>query len=90
MNDEKWRQGVARDAGRIEAARGAKRSLLVQTAYLGTLSVLFLAPLIGGAYLGRWLDGMNEAYTTRWTINLIVLGLALGVFNVWQFIKRYW
>lgn len=90
MNDEEWRQGVARDAGRIEAARKAKRSLLVQTAYLGTLSVLFLVPLVGGAYLGRWLDGMNAGYTTRWTINLIVLGLALGVFNVWQFIKRYW
>lgn len=90
MNDEKWRSGVARDVERLETAKKSKRSLLAQTAYLGTLSVLFLAPLIGGAYLGRWLDGMNEGYTTRWTINLIVLGLALGAFNVYQFIKRYW
>jgi ATP synthase protein I len=90
MNDEKWRHDVARDAERLEAADKAKRSLLAQTVFLGTLSVLFLAPLIGGAYLGRWLDGMNPGYTTRWTINLIVLGLALGAFNVYHFIRKHW
>ncbi|WP_126444986.1 AtpZ/AtpI family protein [Sulfuricystis multivorans] len=90
MNDEKWRSDVARDVERLETAKQAKRSLLAQTAYLGTLSILFLTPVIGGAYLGRWLDGMNEGYTTRWTINLIVLGLGLGAFNVYQFVKRHW
>jgi len=26
----------------------------------------------------------------RWTINLIILGLAVGVFNVYVFIRKYW
>lgn len=90
MTDEKWRHGVARDAERLETADKAKRSLLAQTVFLSTLSVLFLVPLIGGAYLGRWLDSMNPGYTTRWTINLIVLGLALGAFNVYAFIRKHW
>ncbi|MBK6277881.1 MAG: AtpZ/AtpI family protein [Gammaproteobacteria bacterium] len=54
------------------------------------MSVLFLAPLLAGAYLGRWLDSLGEGYTVRWTVNLILLGLALGVFNVYLFIRKYW
>lgn len=90
MNDEKWRTHVGRDAARIKAAERAGRSLLAQTVFLGTLSVLFLLPLIGGAYLGHWLDTLNEGYSVRWTINLIVLGLALGALNVYLFVRRYW
>jgi ATP synthase protein I len=90
MNDEKWRNEVDRDAERLKGAEREHRSLLGQTVFLGTLSVLLLAPLIGGAYLGRWLDGMNEGYSVRWSINLIILGLACGVFNVFVFVRKYW
>ena len=90
MNDERWRQDVARDTRRLAEAERGRRSLLAQTVFLGTLSVLFLQPLIGGAYLGRWLDGLHEGYSVRWTVNLILLGLALGVLNVYLFIRRHW
>lgn len=90
MNDEQWRQDVARDTRRLAEAERDRRSLLAQTVFLGTLSVLFLLPLIGGAYLGRWLDGLHEGYSVRWTVNLILLGLALGVLNVYLFIRRHW
>jgi ATP synthase protein I len=81
---------VARDTRRLAEAERSRRSLLAQTVFLGTLSVLFLLPLIGGAYLGRWLDGLHEGYSVRWTVNLILLGLALGVLNVYLFIRRHW
>ena len=90
MNDEKWRKRVGRDVARIQRAEREARSLLAQTVFLGTLSALFLLPLIGGAYLGRWLDGLNEGYSVRWTINLIVLGLAFGVLNVYLFVRKHW
>lgn len=90
MNDEQWRRDVARDTRRLAAAERGRRSLLAQTVFLGALSVLFLSPLIGGAYLGRWLDGLHEGYSVRWTVNLILLGLALGVLNVYLFIRRHW
>lgn len=90
MNNEKWRKGVARDAHRLKTAERGRRSLLAQTVFLGSLSVLFVAPLLGGAYLGRWLDGLSEGYSVRWTINLIVLGLAVGIFNVYFFIRKHW
>lgn len=90
MNDEKWRREVHRDSKRFKGAERERRSLLAQSVFLGTLSVLFLVPLIGGAYLGRWLDGLSEGYSVRWTINLIILGLAVGVFNVYVFIRKNW
>jgi ATP synthase protein I len=52
--------------------------------------VLFIVPLLAGAYLGRWLDSQGDGYTVHWTMNLIILGLALGIFNVYFFIRKYW
>lgn len=52
MNDQEWRNGVGRDAARLKAAEKERRSLLGQTVFLGTLSVLFLVPLIGGELTG--------------------------------------
>lgn len=90
MNNQRWRRCVDRDARRLGGAERERRSLLVHTVFLGTLSMLFLAPLVGGAYLGRWLDGLGAGYSVRWTLNLILLGLALGVLNVYLFVRRYW
>ena len=90
MNDQKWRRGVERDADRLSKAGRSQRTLLAQTVFLGTLSVLFLLPLIAGAYLGRWLDSLSEGYSTRWTVSLIVIGIAAGAFNVYQFIRKHW
>jgi len=90
VNDEKWRQEVDRNSERLKQAERGRRSLLAHTVFLGSLSVLFLAPLLAGAYLGHWLDSLGEGYTVHWTVNLILLGLAAGVFNVYFFIRKYW
>ena len=90
MNEEQWRHRVERDAARLKTAEREGRSLLAQTVFLGTLSAIFLLPLVGGAYLGRWLDSLNEGYSVRWTVNLILLGLALGALNVYLFIRKNW
>jgi len=90
MNDEKWRRDVERHARRLKEGERGRHSLLAQTVFLGTLSVLFLAPLVAGAYLGRWLDGLSEGYSIRWTMSCIFIGIALGAFNVYQFIREHW
>ena len=90
MNEEQWRHRVERDAARLKTAEREGRSLLAQTVFLGTLSAIFLLPLIGGAYLGHWLDSLNEGYSVRWTVNLILLGLALGALNVYLFVRKNW
>jgi ATP synthase protein I len=84
---ERLKDEVAKQAKRMEQAERERRTILAQSVYLGTLGLLFIVPLVAGAYLGRWLDGLYEGYSIRWTMSLIVLGLIVGMVNVYLFLK---
>ncbi|MCK5354567.1 MAG: AtpZ/AtpI family protein [Methyloprofundus sp.] len=73
---------------RIKKARHEQSSILAQTLYLGTLGLVLILPIIGGAYLGLWLDSMAAGYSMRWTISLLLLGLLIGAINVYLLIKQ--
>lgn len=88
MTDEQLRKAVERQVKRMKRADKERSSLLAQTVYLGSLALLFVLPIVAGAYLGNWLDGMAEGYSMRWTLGLILLGLILGVANVYLFIRE--
>jgi len=82
------RRQVERQARRMQKAERERPTLVSQTIYLGTLGLIFVLPVIGGAYLGQWLDGMSAGYSSRWTLSLIVLGVCTGVLNVYLFIRE--
>ena len=84
---KRLREDVERQAKRIDKARRERRSVIAQTVYLGTLGLLLVLPAVGGAYLGHWLDGLTAGYSIRWTISLIVLGVAIGALNVYLFVR---
>lgn len=86
-NHEELKQRVSKQVARIRKAERDRPTLLAQTVYLGTLGVLLVAPVIVGAYLGRWLDGLVEGYSLRWTLSLILVGVAVGAFNLYRFIR---
>lgn len=88
MNDERLRKAVEQQVKRMQRADRERPSLLAQSVYLGTLTLLFLLPVIVGAYLGTWLDDMAQGYSTRWTMGLIVVGLIVGAVNVYIFIRE--
>jgi len=46
---------------------------------------LFVIPVVAGAYLGRYLD-TRYASNISWTITLIIIGVAVGIYNAWHFI----
>lgn len=83
-SNEQLSQKVQQQARRMQKAEQEKRSLLAESLQVGSLGLVLVVPVIAGAYLGNWLDGMSENYSSRWTISLIVLGLALGAFNVFR------
>lgn len=87
-NHDQLKQRVAKQVDRMRQADKDRPTLLAQTAYLGTLGLLLVVPVIAGAYLGRWLDGLVEGYSLRWTISLIIVGVALGMFNVYLYIRE--
>jgi ATP synthase protein I len=87
-NDDELKQHVSKQVTRMQQAEKDRPTLLAQTAYLGTLGLLFVVPVILGAYLGRWLDGLVEGYSLRWTISLILVGVGIGAVNAYLFIKE--
>jgi ATP synthase protein I len=82
------RTAVEREAGRLQRAERERSRLIAQTVYLGSLALMFVVPVVAGAYLGRWIDGMFAGYSIRFTISLIVLGVALGAVNVYLFVRE--
>ena len=87
-NHDELKQRVSKQVDRMQKADKYRPTLLAQTAYLATLGLLLVIPVIGGAYLGRWLDGFVEGYSMRWTLSLIIVGVAVGAINVYLFIKE--
>ena len=79
---------VDKQARRMKQAERDRASLLRQSAYLGVLGLLFVLPVIGGAYLGRWIDGLLAGYSVRWTLSMIFLGIVVGAVNVYLFIRE--
>jgi ATP synthase protein I len=84
---ERLRKQVERQARRMKQADRDRPTLLAQTAFIGTLGLLFVLPVVAGAYLGRWLDGLVAGYSIRWTLSMIFLGVIIGAINVYLFIR---
>jgi ATP synthase protein I len=81
-------QRVRRGAERLARAERDRHTVLGQTMYLGSLGLVFVAPVVLGAYLGRWLDQMAEGYSMRWTLSLLFAGLVFGAVNVYLMVRE--
>lgn len=88
LQPEKLRREVERQAKRMQKAEREQPTLIGQTIYVGTLGLLLVLPVVGGAYLGHWLDSLVEGYSMRWTLSLILLGVIIGAINVYLFIRE--
>jgi ATP synthase protein I len=87
-DQDELRVSVEKQVKRMKLAEEGRRTLLAQAIHLGTLGLMFVLPVIGGAYLGRWLDGFVEGYSIRWTLSLILLGLLIGAINVYLLMRE--
>ena len=72
----------------MQKAERERSTLLSQTIYIGTLGLLFVLPVVAGAYLGSWLDSLAAGYSMRWTLSMIFLGVIIGAINVYLFIRE--
>ena len=87
-SENQLKEEVTKQIRRMKQAEEDRPTLLRQTVYLGTLGLLFVVPVIVGAYVGRWLDGLVPGYSMRWTLSLIVLGVGIGAMNVYLNVKE--
>ncbi|RRJ84130.1 AtpZ/AtpI family protein [Aestuariirhabdus litorea] len=86
---DKLKHRVEQQAQRIHKAESERSSLLAQTVFIGTLGLLFVVPMVAGAFIGAWIDHQSSGYSASWTLNLVVLGTLLGGINVCLFIRRH-
>lgn len=88
QNGDRLRESIEKQALRMAKAERERPTLLGQTVFLGTLALLLVLPMVCGAYLGHWIDSLLPGYSYRWTLSLLLLGLMLGAWSVYLYVKR--
>ena len=89
MDDKQLHKSVEKQIKRMRKAENERPTLLAQSIFMGTLSLLFVLPVIAGLYLGNWLDDQTDDYSIRWTIGLLIVGLVIGFINVYLFVREH-
>ncbi len=87
-DNRRFPREVDKSARELIKARREKRTFWRYVYLLGAGGWLFVIPVVGGAYLGKYLDGKFGGKGISWTLTFLVLGIVLGVYNVWRFFTR--
>ena len=88
MTDNKdIKKHIERQARRMKKAEHDQPTLIAQTVFIGTLGLIFVLPVVAGAYFGNWLDNQMTGYSVGWTTSLIILGVFIGGVNIYSFIR---
>lgn len=88
MTDNKdIKKHIERQARRMKKAEHDQPTLIAQTVFIGTLGLIFVLPVVAGAYFGNWLDNQMTGYSVGWTSSLIILGVFIGGVNIYLFIR---
>jgi ATP synthase protein I len=80
-------QGVRlREERRRRRQREGDPSVARRLAQIGVLGWIIVVPMLIGIFAGRWLD---HAFNSGlfWTGPLLMLGLALGCWSAWKWMK---
>ena len=98
MDEERDEQGQPRDLPlstavgkkarrRLEAIRRRENPVWFGLGMFGLVGWSVSVPTVAGVLLGWWLD-RNHPGGVSWTLNLLVVGLALGCWNAWHWMSR--
>lgn len=63
-----------------------KPSMMRFVGQIGVLGWIIVVPMLAGVFVGRWLDQMFNS-GLFWTAPLMMLGLALGCWSAWKWMK---
>jgi ATP synthase protein I len=61
-------------------------SVARRLAQIGVLGWIIVVPMLTGVFIGRWLDQTFNS-GLFWTAPLLMLGLALGCWSAWKWMK---
>jgi ATP synthase protein I len=84
-DDDEFAREVGKQADRRRKGRG--QGVWQGLAQLGTVGWMVALPAVGGAFLGRWIDG-RYGTGVFWTLSLLTIGLAIGCAAAWRAMNR--
>jgi ATP synthase protein I len=87
MEDKRFSRDIERSAKELKKGRKERSTFWHHASLVGAGGWLFVIPVVGGAYLGRYLD-KKMGSGILWTAALIVVGIAIGIYNIWHFYFR--
>ena len=67
--------------------RDGDPSVVRRLAQIGVLGWIIVVPMLVGVFAGRWLDQEFNS-GLFWTAPLLMLGLALGCYSAWKWMKN--
>ena len=69
-------------------SRRDKRVFYLNASILGVYGWQMAVPVLLGVILGRFLDRHLDMVHFSWTLNLIIIGFAVGVFNANRWVRK--
>ena len=84
MENNEFSKDIKKSAKELMKARKEKSGFWYYTSLIGLWGWLFALPVVGGAYLGKYLDGKVKIGIS-WTITFIIIGIGVGIYNIWYF-----
>lgn len=85
---KKLLEETRRDLLRLDKKASHQATWVGMLLYGGMLGLLFVIPVVAGAYIGHWLDTLVTGYSASWTLSLIILGIVVGCYNVFRFLQE--
>lgn len=86
MAKRRFSKTVENSAKDLVKARKERSTLWHNASIIGIGGWLFVLPVVGGAYLGWYLD-KKVPIGISWTITLIILGIISGLYNLWFYFR---
>ncbi len=56
--------------------------------YIGSISVMFVIPVVIGAYVGWLIDGKYRTGSISWTLTFILIGVFVGAYSVYHAVYK--
>jgi ATP synthase protein I len=86
--NEEVREEIARKAARKQRSRGEReRGIWFGLGMFGLVGWAVAVPTVAGIALGVWIDHHYPGRVS-WTLTLLVVGVALGCWNAWFWVRR--
>lgn len=87
MNDVGFRRLIERKAKRMSEGRTRRGRFWAGLGLVGSLGWIVALPTAAGTLLGRHLD-QRLGTAPSFTLSLMLIGLASGMYGVWRFFLR--